>query len=1039
MRYLPWVALGLVVGLAFLIGLVSDTTFAEGPDDLPLRTPRAEEGYRSRSSAGSAASFVPGELLLMFNPETEQSQIDSVIAQYGATVLSVIPGLNVYHMKVAEEAVEAALESYQASPYVQAAQPNFIRSLNLVPNDRLYANGQAVRSTADQNDFQRWYLGPSLLDAEGAWDLTTGRPDVVIAIIDSGIKLDHPDLAANIWVNPGEVPGDGVDNDGNGKVDDVNGWDFARKGGGQDNDPNPDLGDGLDNDGNGAADDSAPHGTLVAGIAGAIGNNGVDIAGAAWNVKLMALKVFRDDGGAPDSAKLAAISYAVANGAHVINLSFGTDDVHCPTSDPITDAAITRAFNAGILVVVAAGNDNSNRPGTPDSCTHALAVGGSDHNSTDFFNFSGRPKDPGGRASFSNFSPFISVVAPGVSLVSIKVRTQADQNAGKGAKGTSFFGFEDGNSFTAPLVSGLAALIISRGKDLGLNLTPAQVRGLIENHTVDLPDDPNDSPNAGASWDGKGRVNFRASVSAFPAVTASPPTAGDAARYTFTFGVGAALPANTGEIRVTFDKDVRVPVTMSRSSVLISATAVTNPSGSVSSTAAGGQVVTVPFDPTFDVDPIDSRRRVVKLKVPDMNPGTTAASGGLGVQGVASGAIVTVTFTTGAGLVNATEAETSNMTIAACTAACSGTPAANNVIVITTASVFIKLELILSAADGERGSTVTATGKGYKDGTSVTVWRDANANGVRDSGETDLATATVGNDDRFSATFSISNPPFTPGKTGNRVNAVDGRNNRITVAAEVPSFELRGKVTVTPTSAAIGDAITIQFQDFDVGASIASANVNIAGIAVTVPPGTTTNANGAVTFTTAVPIGVPIGGQMLAVAGVCCTKGGGAPSTRQVNLTITTTISGTVTLQGRTPTLPVGVGHGIATVTMSPGNVTANVAMDGTFQLNNVQPGTFTVTASALGYLSAQKLNVQVGNSAVVLPAVQLLMGLVNGDDAVTGIDLSAMVQAFGSSPQDRVDGQGRFVDQNGDGAVTGIDLSGVVSNFGRTSPLPWE
>jgi hypothetical protein len=149
------------------------------------------------------------------------------------------------------------------------------------------------------------------------------------------------------------------------------------------------------------------------------------------------------------------------------------------------------------------------------------------------------------------------------------------------------------------------------------------------------------------------------------------------------------------------------------------------------------------------------------------------------------------------------------------------------------------------------------------------------------------------------------------------------------------------------------------------------------------------------------------------------------------------TVNGTVTLQGRTATFPQNVGHSIATVTMSPGNITANVAMDGTFQFANVSAGTVTFTASAPGYLSAQRADIQVGNSAVVLPAVQLRMGKVNADDAVTGIDLSAVVQAFGSSPPNRVDGQGNIVDQNGDGGVTGTDLSGVVSSFGLSSPLP--
>jgi hypothetical protein len=158
---------------------------------------------------------------------------------------------------------------------------------------------------------------------------------------------------------------------------------------------------------------------------------------------------------------------------------------------------------------------------------------------------------------------------------------------------------------------------------------------------------------------------------------------------------------------------------------------------------------------------------------------------------------------------------------------------------------------------------LTVTGKGFKDGTTVTVWRDANANGVREIGEVDLATALVGSDDRFGAAITITNPPFQPGTTGNRINAIVGLANSITIPADIPTFELKGKVTVSPTTVQLGNTISIDLKDFP--ASSAVSGVTLAGVPVTVPAGTTTSVAGEATFSATVPQGVPTGIQALNV------------------------------------------------------------------------------------------------------------------------------------------------------------------------------
>ena len=411
------------------------------------------------------------------------------------------------------------------SPAVRAVQPNYYVYALPEPNDPYYRDGDnlgiSFSSLADQNDYQRWYLGPDMLNAEAAWDITTGRSDVVIAVIDSGVDLDHPDLAANIWVNPGEVPGNGTDDDGNGFVDDVNGWDFFSN----DNNPNPDLGNNVDDDGNGRADDVAPHGTEVGGVAAAIGNNGNSIAGAAWNAKVMALKVFTDDGGASTSDVIDAITYAANNGAQVINLSLGSlNDNPCAVFSPAFESAVTNAFNQGVVVVAAAGNSNTSKPLSPASCTNAISVGANGHNSTFGVAFTGISKDPGGRASFSNFGQYVDVVAPGRFLTSSYVFTVADQaSLGVTAGSPGVQRIISGTSFSSPpgrWTRGTGD--IQRAKDIGVELTPAQVRAILQDTSTDLPDDPSDSPDGGAGWDGNGRVSFLAAVQAVTSSTTTP-------------------------------------------------------------------------------------------------------------------------------------------------------------------------------------------------------------------------------------------------------------------------------------------------------------------------------------------------------------------------------------------------------------------------------------------------------------------------------------------------------------------------------------
>lgn len=289
--------------------------------------------------------------------------------------------------------VPAAVRALRHHPAVEYIEPNYRLYPSATPNDPL----------------SQWALGP--ISASAAWDMTTGSADVLVGVLDSGVDLNHPDLAANIWTNPGEVPNDGLDNDNNGYVDDVHGWDWW-------------------NDDNSVVDAGEnPHGTHVAGIIGAVGNNGIGIAGMNWQVKLVPLKFIGPQFGSNFGA-IAGIEYAASVGVKVINGSFGSN-WH---SQGVKDALDT----AGILFVASAGNNGSNSDLTPHypsglDLSHIISVAattGSD-----------------GLASFSNYGAFsVDLGAPGVAINSTIPGGYTDMS---------------GTSMAAPYVTGAAALVYS--------------------------------------------------------------------------------------------------------------------------------------------------------------------------------------------------------------------------------------------------------------------------------------------------------------------------------------------------------------------------------------------------------------------------------------------------------------------------------------------------------------------------------------------------------------------------------------------------
>lgn len=273
-----------------------------------------------------------------------------------------------------------------------------------------------------------------------AWDLEHGDSAVVIAIIDTGVDTSHPDLASKIWHNPGEIPGNRLDDDGNGFVDDFEGWDFGTG----DNDPKPEY----TPDPSGI--DVGFHGTFCAGIAAAATNNDDGIAGAGWSCRIMPLKVSNPDSGLTSSAIAGAFLYAVDKGASVISMSFGGPGD--PGVPEFFQALADMATTSGAVCVAAAGNDGDSVRVYPAACDHVLAVAATDFNNA--------------RASFSNWGGWVDVAAPGSTMWSTICQNYTFTDLDQlfyiflfGWDSVNPYMYGDGTSFACPLTAGVCALV----------------------------------------------------------------------------------------------------------------------------------------------------------------------------------------------------------------------------------------------------------------------------------------------------------------------------------------------------------------------------------------------------------------------------------------------------------------------------------------------------------------------------------------------------------------------------------------------------
>ncbi|MBI3451205.1 MAG: S8 family serine peptidase [Acidobacteria bacterium] len=424
---------------------------------VPRGTPAAAAA--TTAGPGEATNFVPGEVLIRFKPSGVGLARASALAELNALPLKKFPS-GAEHWKLGPGvSVEDAIGRMSRRPGVEYAEPNYYVVPATIPNDPNFGNQWGLRNTGQAYEPGVITGTPDAdIDADLAWNAGTGSSSVVVAVVDSGIDYNHPDLAANIWTNQGESGGgketNGIDDDQNGYVDDVHGYDFG------DGDGNPIPYPAIGSFFPGACPFMPRHGTLVAGLIGAVGNNGIGIAGVSWNVKLMALKnvALGESAGTVDRY-VNSINYARTMGANIIDASWEIPPP-CPAHGTgICSQTLYDAINAaglqGIAFVASSGNNGNDEdalaaknryyPAAYD-LANVIAVAGSDPNDALYGNYGATVVDlaaPGVNMITTTWNPVFTTDEDGCTLVDV----------------AHTYEYDTGTSMAAPIVAGTAALL----------------------------------------------------------------------------------------------------------------------------------------------------------------------------------------------------------------------------------------------------------------------------------------------------------------------------------------------------------------------------------------------------------------------------------------------------------------------------------------------------------------------------------------------------------------------------------------------------
>ncbi|HRI03868.1 MAG TPA: S8 family serine peptidase [Pyrinomonadaceae bacterium] len=407
-------------------------------------------GQRSEKGAPveNKLSYVPGELLVKFKDGAESNFARSVNSIMGTTAVETLGDNNWQRVKLPDGmSVEGAISSYSLLSGVDYAQPNYYYHILATPNDAQFTSTGMYGLTK---------IGAySATPGMGAWDLSTGSSSIVVADIDTGLGYTHQDIAANAWSNPGELA-NGVDDDGNGFVDDIRGIDVFN------NDTNP-------------IDDNAStswHGTHTAGTIGAVGNNALGVVGVNWNVKLMSIKLYASTGGGTNSTSAmlvnayAYITMMKLRGVNIraTNNSYGNCGEACGY-DQATKDGIDAMGEAGIVNVYAAGNDNNNNDTNPGISYPSV------YNSPSIISVASSTSSDS-KSSFSSYGlTSVDLAAPGSQILSTVFSS------------TTSYGSLSGTSMATPHVTGAVALLASYRPDLSV----ASLKASLLNNVDVLP------------------------------------------------------------------------------------------------------------------------------------------------------------------------------------------------------------------------------------------------------------------------------------------------------------------------------------------------------------------------------------------------------------------------------------------------------------------------------------------------------------------------------------------------------------------------